>query len=167
MVTNQEYNEAVTQYTPLMNRFLRKFARNHTERDEVRSILMTELWQAMESHDAQKSNFLTYLHNRFNWACCNKISKENRVGEHERKLPENNNKFSYREGVHQIVNDELMSKLKTRLNEQSRQVLELLLSGLNSRQVGEELGLSEQRISQIFLKICETGHRVSGNEIQK
>jgi RNA polymerase sigma factor (sigma-70 family) len=167
MVTNEEYNAAVTQYTPLMTKFLRKFARNHTERDEVKSILLTELWLAMENHDSQKSNFLTYLHNRFNWACCNKISKENNIGQHERTLPENTNKFSFRESMSMLINDELIAKLKTRLNDQANQVLDLLLSGLNARQISEQLELSEQRISQIFLKICETGHRVSGNEMQE
>jgi RNA polymerase sigma factor (sigma-70 family) len=162
MVTNEAFVEAVTKYTPLMGKFLRKFARNHTEREEIHSILLSELFVAMETHDGQKANFLTHLHNRFRWACCNKITKDNSIGSSERKLPENTERFSFREKQHQMINDELYDKLKSRLNPQAQEVLEHLRSGLNSRETGELMGLSEQRISQIFIKICEIGHKISG-----
>ncbi len=167
MVTNDEFVPVLNKFQPLINKFARKFSFNETQREDVKAILASELFLAMEKHDAQKSNFLTYVHNRFRWACLNQIKSVNEVADYEKTLPEQTDKdktFSTKDNQKALLYKELMDNLRGRLDHQSLTVLTHLQEGKNMRETGEILDLSEQRISQIFQRICDRGHKISGEE---
>ena len=163
MITNEVFVAALAQYKPLINKFATKFSRNYTQREEVEAILMAELLVALKKHDAEKSNILTYLHHRFRWICLNKVvNSDIIVNKHERSITSSN------EGSAQpdtsVDNEDMYDALLRKLDPQSKEALTHIRSGKNFKDTGELMNISQQRVQQLFTRICDKGHEITGKK---
>lgn len=162
-ITNEVFSEALEQYKPLINKFATKFSRNYTQKEEVEAILMTELLIALQKHDANKSNMLTYLHNRFRWACLNQIINSDVINnKHEQSITSSN------EGSAQpdtsVDTEDMYDTLLKKLDTQSKEALIHIRSGKNFKETGELMNISQQRVQQLFTRICDKGHEITGKK---
>jgi RNA polymerase sigma factor (sigma-70 family) len=164
MITNEVFSEALEQYKPLINKFATKFSRNYTQKEEVEAILMTELLIALQKHDENKSNMLTYLHNRFRWACLNQIINSDVINNKHEQSITSSNEGSAQPDTSSVDTEDMYDTLLKKLDPQSKEALIHIRSGKNFKQTGELMNISQQRVQQLFTRICDKGHEITGKK---
>jgi RNA polymerase sigma factor (sigma-70 family) len=163
-ITNEVFSEALEQYKPLINKFATKFSRNYTQKEEVEAILMTELLIALQKHDANKSNMLTYLHNRFRWACLNQIINSDVINNKHEQSITSSNEGSAQPDTSSVDTEDMYDTLLKKLDPQSKEALIHIRSGKNFKETGELMNISQQRVQQLFTRICDKGHEITGKK---
>ena len=145
-VSDEEYGVYYKKYLPCLHKNSRPWAKKFGE-EEALQLAGIALWRAMQSYDAsRKSNFLTYLINFLRWTFldASKVVDKN---------PHNSNPPDA--AVTPVQYDDRAEVLVKHLNEKGRKVVELVLAGKNQTEISQEIGVSRQRVNQIFGEICD------------
>lgn len=170
------FEEALKQYHRFIQQFIKRYEIVGLEHDDMYSILSCELYQAIETYDETKDTvFMTWLGKLIT----NKLGLEVKYSQRQKHgattyaqafrldKPVPNNKGSdnvtYRDMLltgdyaNEQVNSNLLfnvfNKALEQENERSRYIVtEILLNERTQKDLGEELGVTQIRISQIYLK---------------
>ena len=170
------FEEALKQYHRFIQQFIKQYEIVGLEYDDMYSILSCELYQAIETYDETKEIlFMTWLGKLIT----NKLGLEVKYSQRQKHgattnaqafrldKPVPNSKGSdnvtYRDMLltgdyaNEQVNSNLLfnvfNKALEQENERSRYIVtEILLNERTQKDLGEELGVTQIRISQIYLK---------------
>lgn len=170
------FEEALKQYHRFIQQFIKRYEIVGLEHDDMYSILSCELYQAIETYDETKDTvFMTWLGklitNKLGLEVIHSQRIKHGATTYARAFrldkPVLNNKGSdnvtYRDilltgdYINKQVNSNLLfnvfNEALKQENERSRYIVtEILLNNRTQQDLGEELGVSQIRISQIYLK---------------
>lgn len=151
-VTDEEYEEALEQYTPCLVKNAVRW-RKTLGAEEAQHLGTIALWRAMQSYDrdrlsrkGDKANFLTHLMNCLHWTCL----EARKV---ELKAPFTRDFLPSDATVVPGEIDDRCEAIKKHLNQKQREVVDLLKQGKDATFIMGALSLSRQRIHQIFGEI--------------
>lgn len=156
-VTDQEYNEYYKKYKACLHKSCRDWASRLGDEEAIQ-IAGIALWRAMQSYDAtRKTNFLSYLTHCLRWTFLDVGKKEKHQGI-AADISDHDAVF------YQDEYDDRPEVLMNRLSDRSRKVISLVQAGKNPTEISKEMGVSRQRIHQIFgevrdlrIKLTKTG----------
>lgn len=145
-VTDQEYQEYYEKYRACLHKSSRAWAQKLGE-EEALHIAGIALWRAMQSYDAsRKANFLSYLINCIKWTFLD-------VNKKEKALPVAREVVADDAVTFPKEYDDSPDVLKKKLNKNGRRVIDLIQAGKNPTEISQEIGISRQRVHQIFGEI--------------
>ena len=148
-VSDEEYQAALEQYTPCINKTSKSWMR-FLGVDEAKHLASIALWRAMQSFDENrdgvKAKFLTHLMNYIQWTFL-EARKE------VQKAPVARNVISSDAYVQPVDVDDRCDAIKSYLNERQRRVVDLLHEGRDATYISNDIGISRQRVHQIFSQI--------------
>ncbi len=147
-VSDQEYSEYYKKYEACLHKCSQNWV-GKLGKEEAVHIAGIALWRAMQSYDAsRKTNFLTYLTKCLRWTFLDVYKKE-------RKQKAAHDIADYDAVFYPEEYDDRPEVLMRRLSEKNRQVIEMVRRGNNVIDIVREIGLSKQRIHQIFGQVRE------------
>ena len=151
-VTNEEYEQALKQYTPCLVKTALKWHRAFGV-DEARHLGTIALWRAMQSYDADRksrkgdrANFLTHLMNYLHWTYLEARKVDKKADPTVDIVPSDVT-------VSPDEIDDRCDAIKPHLNEKQGRVVDLLREGKDATAIMAEMSLSRQRVHQIFTEI--------------
>lgn len=123
------------------------------------------LWKAVKKFDQKKASFKTYLYNFLEWEFSNVWRKERSKVKTVSIQELTQKSFSSPNFVpldlssldkSQIVYKDMTEEIERRLAGNNKEVFSLLKNGKSLAQVSDIMGVSRQRVSQIFKRICKS-----------
>lgn len=154
-VTNEEYAEYYEKYRACLHKSSRQWADRFGE-DEALHVAGIALWRAMQSYDAsRKANFLSYLINCLKWTFLD-MNKAHRQHPDISEVATREDLFVMPPEI-----DDRPEVIKRHLNEKGCRVVDLVRAGKNPTEICAEIGVSRQRVHQIFGEIRNVHFKLS------
>jgi|GEM_PF-2898751 RNA polymerase sigma factor (sigma-70 family) len=158
-VTNEQYAEAYKQYEPCLHKHCQSWT-GKFDKDEAMQIAGIALWMALQNYDSsRRMTFLGYLINRIRWSFLVAYRKKRRQN---KEIPVDttvkcwiNEPFYLHEDP-----DERPDVIKRHLNDKASKIVDLVVAGKNTTEIKQEMGISRQRVHQIFGEIRSTHNRL-------
>lgn len=160
IISNEEFLKLRDEYEPLLKLIQRRYIT--IDRDDKESIRWGSIWKAAQNYDESMGKFSNYVGQIFR----NELAKQLEKQQAQKR----------RFGVKVYLNDKRFYRDKDKLplellNENHKVVVEKFLEGKNTQEIGDELGITHQRASQIintasaFLNVAINCRRVVGAAI--
>lgn len=163
-MTDESFVAMKTTWTPLMKRISNRWRATFSVQD-CEQIADIALWKAVNKFDQEKSSFKTYLYNFLEWEFSNVWRKERckvktvSIEALAQKSLTGPNfvplDLSSLDKPH-IVCEDMAEEIERRLAGNNKEVFSLLKNGNSLAQVSDIMGVSRQRVSQIFKRICKS-----------
>jgi DNA-directed RNA polymerase specialized sigma subunit len=158
-VTDEEYQAALEQYTPCLNKTSKSWMK-FLGVDEAKHLASIALWRAMQSFDENrdgvKAKFLTHLMNYIQWTFLEARKESLKAPLARDILPSD-------VSVQPEDIDDRCDAIKFYLNERQKRVVELLSEGKDATYISDDIGISRQRVHQIFSQIRYVHHELSSS----
>lgn len=148
-VTNEEFEEAKKQWTPLIHKRTMAWSRM-MDKTEAQQIAYIALWKSLQEFD-NRSKFTTFLHRYLDWEYMNTMNAKKREMGKEITVWNFPDVYAKEEELKEPC--QKIETLKKYLNPHQKEILSELMQGFKSVEIANRRKVSRQAISQTKVQI--------------